>query len=57
LIKGRVEDESASADDLSEVALRFAGLVNKAPYPLGLDKVVRMLKRLDRNGFVSFAEA
>ena len=57
LIKGRVEDESASADDLSQVAYRFAEVVNAAPYPLGLDKVVRMLKRLDRNGFVSFAEA
>jgi 5-methylcytosine-specific restriction protein B len=57
VIKGRVEDESASADDLSEVALRFTRLVNGAPYPLALDKVVRMLRRLDRNGFVSFAEA
>ncbi|MDQ2914296.1 MAG: hypothetical protein M3T56_13690 [Chloroflexota bacterium] len=57
LIKGRVEDEAASADDLSEIALRFAGLTSRAPYPLGLDKIVRMLKRLDRNGFVSFAEA
>jgi hypothetical protein len=57
LIKGRAEDESARADDLTEVALRFGALVGKAPYPLGLDKLVRMLKRLDRNGFVSFAEA
>jgi 5-methylcytosine-specific restriction protein B len=57
LIKGRVEDESARADDLTEVAQRFGALIAQAPYPLGLDKVVRMLKRLDRNGFVSFAEA
>ena len=57
LIKGRVEDESARADDLTEVAQRFGALVAQAPYPLGLDKLVRMLKRLDRNGFVSFAEA
>ena len=57
LIKGKVEDESARADDLTEVAQRFGALVAQAPYPLGLDKLVRMLKRLDRNGFVSFAEA
>jgi hypothetical protein len=57
LIKGRAEDESALADDLTEIASRFGGLVEQAPYPLGLDKVVRMLRRLDRNGFVSFAEA
>jgi hypothetical protein len=57
LIKGRVEDESARADDLTEVASRFGALLEQAPYPLGLDKSVRMLKRLDRNGFVSFAEA
>jgi 5-methylcytosine-specific restriction protein B len=57
LIKGRAEDESARADDLTEVATRLGGLVQQAPYPLGLEKLVRMLKRLDRNGFVSFAEA
>ena len=57
LIKGRAEDEAARADDLTEVASRFDALIEKAPYPLGLDKLVRMLRRLDRNGFVSFAEA
>jgi hypothetical protein len=49
---GRRSDEYPIQSDGS---LRFD--IEDARYPLAYEKIVRMLRRLDREGFASFAEA
>jgi len=56
-IKGKAEDSATLVDDLSDAANRFSALLGQGPYKISLEKIVRMLRRLDRDGYVSFAEA